>query len=93
MWLSGGHTLDVTGARPAAPYSRFRADLFDRIGPALGLGRSFIRPEYQKQYAPLLLPSKSIGRYAGARPECATLFGGVTISGAYQYMWWSSSIE
>ncbi len=62
---------------------RFRADLFDRIGPALELGRSFIRPEYQKQYAPLLLLWKGIGRYAGARPECATLFGGVTISGAY----------
>jgi putative hemolysin len=62
---------------------RFRPDLFDRIGPAIELGRSFIRPEYQKQYAPLLLLWKGITRYAGTRPECATLFGGVTISNDY----------
>ena len=62
---------------------RFRQDLFDRIGPAIELGRSFIRPEYQKQYAPLLLLWKGIARYAAGRPECATLFGGVTISNDY----------
>ena len=62
---------------------RFRPDLFDRVGPAIELGRSFIRPEYQKQYAPLLLLWKGIARYAGRRPECATLFGGVSISNDY----------
>ena len=62
---------------------RFRKELFDRIGPAIELGRSFIRLEYQKQYAPLLLLWKGIGRYVASRPECATLFGGVSISNAY----------
>ena len=62
---------------------RFRKELFDRIGPAIELGRSFIRPEYQKQYAPLLLLWKGIGRYVASRPECATLFGGVSISNDY----------
>jgi putative hemolysin len=62
---------------------RFRPELFERIGPAIELGRSFIRPEYQKQYAPLLLLWKGIARYAARRPECATLFGGVTISNHY----------
>jgi putative hemolysin len=62
---------------------RYRRDLFDRIGPALELGRSFIRPEYQKQYAPLLLLWKGIGKYVARRPECATLFGGVSISQRY----------
>jgi len=62
---------------------RYRKDFFERIGPALELGRSFIRPEYQKQYAPLLLLWKGIGRYVAGRPECATLFGGVSISDNY----------
>ena len=34
---------------------RYGQELFDRIGPAIELGRSFIRPEFQKQYAPLSL--------------------------------------
>jgi putative hemolysin len=62
---------------------RYRRELFERIGPAVELGRSFIRPEYQKQYAPLLLLWKGIGRYVASRPECATLFGGVSISNSY----------
>ena len=62
---------------------RFRREMFDRIGPAIELGRSFIRPEYQKQYAPLLLLWKGIARYVCTRPECAALFGGVTISNNY----------
>jgi putative hemolysin len=62
---------------------RYRRDLFDRIGPALELGRSFIRPEYQRQYAPLLMLWRGIGQYVARRPECATLFGGVSISQRY----------
>jgi putative hemolysin len=61
----------------------YRKDLFDRMGPALELGRSFVRVEYQKQYAPLLMLWKGIGRYVAGRPECATLFGGVSISKRY----------
>ena len=73
---------------PAGLYTstlfRFDPRLFERIGPAIELGRSFVRPEYQKQYAPLLLLWKGIGRYVASRPECATLFGAVSISDAYR---------
>ncbi|MGO9011572.1 MAG: lysophospholipid acyltransferase family protein [Bryobacteraceae bacterium] len=62
---------------------RFRKDLFERIGPAIELGRSFVRPEYQRQIAPLLLLWKGIARYVASRPECAVLFGGVSISNQY----------
>jgi putative hemolysin len=57
--------------------------LFDRMGPAIELGRSFVRPEYQKQYQPLLLLWKGIGRYVATRPENAVLFGAVSISRQY----------
>lgn len=57
--------------------------LFERTGPALEMGRSFVRPEYQKQYAPLLLLWKGITRYVSAHPECAVLFGAVSISNDY----------
>jgi len=62
---------------------RFGKDLFDRIGPAIELGRSFVRPEYQKQFAPLLLLWKGITRYVAMRPELSVLFGGVSISNQY----------
>lgn len=61
-------------------YSR---DLLQRIGPSVELGRSFIRPGYQKQYAPLLLLWKAIASYVARRPQCATLFGAVSISNDY----------
>ncbi|MGC9971546.1 MAG: GNAT family N-acyltransferase [Bryobacteraceae bacterium] len=61
----------------------YRPELFSRIGPAIELGRSFIRPEYQKRFAPLLLLWKGIGQYVVRRPDCAVLFGAVSISNDY----------
>ena len=58
-------------------------ELFERVGPALEMGRSFVKPEYQKQYAPLLLLWKGITRYVVAHPECSVLFGAVSISNDY----------
>lgn len=57
--------------------------LFLKIGSALELGRSFLRPEYQRQYAPLLLLWKGIARFVAARPETPVLFGAVSISNEY----------
>jgi putative hemolysin len=58
--------------------------LFERIGPALELGRSFIRQEYQKQYAPLLMLWKGIlGYIISYHPEIAVLYGAVSISADY----------
>lgn len=62
---------------------RFDERFFAKLGPALELGRSFVRPEYQRQYAPLLLLWKGIARYVAAHPETPTLFGAVSISGRY----------
>jgi len=62
----------------------YAPQFFDRIGPALELGRSFICPEYQKHYSPLLLLWKGIAKYVQRRPECAVLFGAVSISSDYQ---------
>jgi len=53
------------------------------IQPALELGRSFVRQEYQKNYAALLLLWKGIGRFLVQRPQYQHLFGPVSISNAY----------
>jgi putative hemolysin len=62
---------------------RFQPELFDQLGPAVELGRSFVRPEYQREYAPLLTLWKGIGRYLARNPQFATLFGAVSISNRY----------
>jgi putative hemolysin len=55
----------------------------DRISPALELGRSFVRLEYQKTYAPLLLLWKGIGQFLIRNPQYKLLFGPVSISNGY----------
>jgi putative hemolysin len=62
---------------------RYDEQLFLKIGSALELGRSFVRPEYQRQYAPLLLLWKGIARFVSAHPETPVLFGAVSISNEY----------
>jgi len=62
---------------------RYDESLFQKLGPALELGRSFIRPEYQRQYAPLLLLWKGIARLITTRPQTPILFGAVSISNDY----------
>jgi putative hemolysin len=78
------HTADVAIENL---YSRtlfaFDRRFLNRIGPAVELGRSFVRPEYQRQYAPLLLLWKGIGQYVARRPEAPVLFGAVSISNDY----------
>lgn len=55
----------------------------DQIGPAVELGRSFVRAEYQRSYAPLLLLWKGIGALVAAHPSARVLFGPVSISNDY----------
>jgi len=62
---------------------RYDERIFQKLGPALELGRSFVRPEYQRQYAPLLLLWKGIARWVTMRPEIPVLFGAVSISNDY----------
>ncbi|MGA7294830.1 MAG: GNAT family N-acyltransferase [Terriglobales bacterium] len=62
---------------------RYDEQLFLKIGSALELGRSFVRLEYQRQYAPLLLLWKGIARFVATQPETPVLFGAVSISNEY----------
>lgn len=62
---------------------RFNRDFFDQLRPALELGRSFVRQEYQRSFAPLLLLWKGIAAYVARNPQYAVLFGAVSISNDY----------
>lgn len=62
---------------------RYDEQLFLKIGSALELGRSFVRTEYQRQYAPLLLLWKGIARFVAKHPQTPVLFGAVSISNEY----------
>ena len=60
-------------------------DLFLKLlGPALELGRSFVRTEYQKSFAALLLLWKGIGEYVSRHPRYYRLIGPVSISNDYR---------
>ncbi|MGD9157929.1 MAG: GNAT family N-acyltransferase [Desulfobacteraceae bacterium] len=60
-------------------------DLFlNNMGPALEMGRTFIRAEYQKSYSALLLLWKGIGQYIVKNMKYRYLFGAVSISKDYQ---------
>lgn len=61
----------------------YRPELLRQIGPALELGRSFVRPEYQREYAPLLLLWRGIARFVSRNPQYRMLFGPVSISNDY----------
>ena len=54
-----------------------------RIAPALELGRSFVRREYQRTYAPLLLLWRGIGQFLVRNPRYKVVFGPVSISTDY----------
>ena len=62
----------------------YKPQFFERVGPALELGRSFVCPAYQRSYSPLLLLWKGIARFVRQHPEAAVLFGAVSISREYQ---------
>ena len=62
---------------------RFNQRFVRQLGPAIELGRSFIRLEYQRQFAPLLLLWKGIGTWVAQHPEYAMLIGAVSVSNQY----------
>jgi len=78
--ITNHHGLDGLYTR-----TLFRYDhrLLQAMGPALELGRSFVRPEYQRGFAPLMLLWRGIGAYIARHPECVNLFGPVSITNAY----------
>jgi putative hemolysin len=83
----GAYRLQCTGnGAPLYTRTLFQFDqrLLDAMGPAIELGRSFIRVEYQRSFAPLLLLWKGIGKFVAANPRYKVLFGPVSISSQYQ---------
>jgi putative hemolysin len=60
-----------------------RKRLLRQLSPALEMGRSFVRREYQKQFLPLMLLWKGIGAYVVRNPQYKHLFGPVSINSAY----------
>lgn len=61
----------------------YKDELFHKIGPALELGRSFVRIEHQKTYQPLMLLWSGIGRFVTRDPRYRFLFGAVSINNGY----------
>ncbi len=60
---------------------KFDERLFGAMGgPALELGRSFVRAEYQRSFSPLLLLWRGVMRFAYLHPRYTTLFGPVSIT-------------
>ena len=62
---------------------KYRTQMLDSLSPAIELGRSFVRAEYQRRFAPLMLLWTGIGRFIERSPQYAILFGPVSISARY----------
>ena len=62
---------------------KYRTGMLDSLSPAIELGRSFVRAEYQRSFAPLLLLWAGIGQFVERSPQYAVLFGPVSISARY----------
>lgn len=79
--------LPARGRKGLYSYSlfKYKKALIQGMGPALELGRSFVRPEYQRSPASLFLLWKGIGRFLSQNPRYRYLFGPVSISGDYRH--------
>ncbi|NLG00783.1 MAG: lysophospholipid acyltransferase family protein, partial [Lentisphaerae bacterium] len=63
---------------------KFDDRLMAQIPPAIEMGRSFIRAEYQKAYTSLFLLWKGISTFIGRNPHYRVLFGPVSITNEYR---------
>ena len=77
--------LSQYGKRGLYTHSLFKYGprVLDMLKPAIELGRSFVRTEYQRSFAPMLLLWRGIARFIEASPQYAVLFGPVSISNTY----------
>lgn len=62
---------------------KYRTRLLEKLNPALEMGRSFVRVEYQRSFSPLMLLWKGIALYVHRNPRYRRLFGPVSISSEY----------
>jgi putative hemolysin len=79
------HLLRKSGVDGLYVNSLFRLhrSLFRRLGPALELGRAFIRQENQRDNRSLQLLWMGIARFVARHPKYRYLYGLVSISGSY----------
>ncbi|MBN1904772.1 MAG: lysophospholipid acyltransferase family protein [Deltaproteobacteria bacterium] len=63
---------------------KYRNSFLNNYSPALEMGRTFIREEYQRSYSALLLLWKGIGQYVVNHMKYRYLFGAVSISKEYK---------
>jgi putative hemolysin len=63
---------------------RYGDRVLQAMNPAIELGRSFVRAEYQRSFAPLMLLWRGIGQFVVQHPQYAMLFGAVSISNDYE---------
>ncbi|MCG8526784.1 MAG: lysophospholipid acyltransferase family protein [Opitutales bacterium] len=77
--------LDVKGKKGLYTSTLFRLkdELLEELNPALELGRSFVRIEYQRKRATLILLWRGIGEFLGRNPHYTKLFGPVSITAEY----------
>jgi putative hemolysin len=83
-----GFTQPITAAQGVSglyTHTLFEYDrrLLDRIGPAIELGRSFVRPEWQRNFRSLRLLWSGIATVLDRNPDIRSLFGPVSISPSY----------
>jgi putative hemolysin len=62
----------------------YESALVARLVPGLELGRSFVRPEYQKTYSALFLLWRGIGEFVARHPRYKLLFGAVSVSNEFR---------
>ena len=62
---------------------KLKDEFLEELNPAIELGRSFVRPEYQRKHATLSLLWKGIGTFVGRNPQYSRLFGPVSITAEY----------
>ena len=85
--IAGAYRVGATDVLGDDLYTRTLFDygesLLRQVGPALELGRSFVAPDYQRDFSPLLLLWKGIARLVARQPHYRRLFGVVSISDRY----------
>ena len=86
--IGGAYRLCGTDSPNRNLYTRtlfqFKPGFWERLGPALELGRSFVRIEDQRSFQALYLLWRGIGEYIVRNPRYLTLFGPVSVSSHYQ---------
>ena len=73
------------GVRGLYTYSlfKYKRGFIEGLHDSIELGRSFVRIEYQRSHAPLMLLWQGIARYLIQHPKYSRLFGAVSISNDY----------